>query len=43
MRNKYTANKSTNNMGIYREYQYRVDEQGYKLIEVAMYIYVEVR
>ena len=35
-RNKYTM--SNDNLAIYPGYQYRVDGQGYKVIEVYMYI-----
>jgi hypothetical protein len=35
-RNEYTM--SNYNLAIYTGYQYRVDVQGYKIIEVDMYI-----
>ena len=42
-RGKNTQSIMKNNMVIYREYQYRIYVQGYKVIEVAMYIYVGIK
>jgi hypothetical protein len=33
----------SNNLALYTGYQYRVDVQGYEVIVVDMYIYIEVK